>query len=976
MAFDSNLCAGCPIQGRHTPVSPRGPEDARFLVVTEVPSQTASKAGRLLTDNQMRVFGGEMVKQGFEQEDFRFHPACLCAYDETEHTTKVRTAIKKHCRQHLVAEVEDMNPEVLIPLGAEAATAVMGKGTKIGTVRGVVTKSLDFEAPVFGLTSPGVVVAYPQNAPLFKADIQSFARYIENGFDAEAANRHDAVSAYETITDLQFLIDQDPDIVSFDMETSGLRWYQRGVDVRSYKPHLHKGKAIFKPRFQILTMQFTTEEGKGYMLVWDHPERPVAEALKPKLRNQLRKLLCKPERIVVGHNAKFDNVALWMTENIRYRIGGDSLMLTAIVDENAPEKNLDVMTKIHVPDMAGYADTFNAKYPKDRMWEVPLGEMQNYGCGDTDAAYRLYHALEAKIIDDDGLWSHYCNVSIPGLNALAGMETRGMHIDEAGAMAEFKEFMTNFVEEERVDLLSQIDRTLKREIANEYLSKKTNKNKTAADAIKLTRPEFTKEVLFTHPRGFKLKPKVFTKTTAKLKDETLREPSVSAKDHLPYFFDTCPFTMRLAEYIKSDRLLNTSVIRFEENYIVGGKVRPVYRLDKTVTGRTSSEDPNGQNYPKRGDRAKVYRKMFVPPPGYYVCELDLSQAELRIAASMSGDKTMIEIYRRAGDIHKATALIVMGKTMAQFEALPKDEQKLARTKAKAVNFGFLYGMGWKKFIGYAKTQYGVDFTDAEAKRIRAGFFSLYKALNPWHERVRESALKDKQVRSYSGRIRHLPMINSSEEYIQQEAIRQAINSPVQEFGSALGVMALGRMNDEIDPEYLQIVGFIHDAIVVYVKKEYLDWGMRTVKRYMQTNPIKDWFGVEMKVPIIADCGFGENLGDIIECEGFDLDKPFNYGGLKDKNGNLLIEVPRQRTPPNSGMLTRSVYTTDEDLEDENVAPAAPIRHRTIKAVVTEATVKRITRSNKQMVINQRNKDAKREAAKVIRRARRATEPVE
>lgn len=970
MAFDRELCVGCPIEGKHRPVSPRGPEEARFIVVTEVPSQAASKAGRLLTDNQMRVFGGEMMKQGFQQEDFRFHPACLCAYDETEHTTKERTAIKKHCRAHLVAEIEDMDPEVIIPLGAEAATAVMGKGTKIGTVKGIVTKAPDFRAPVFGLTSPAQVVAYPQNAPFFKADIQSFARYIGSDFDVEAANRHDAVSNYARIYDLQFLIDQDPDLVSFDMETSGLRWYQPGVDVRSYRPHLHKGKAIFKPRFQILTMQFTTEDGKGYMLVWDHPEDPVDEALKPKLRNQLRKLLCKPDRMVVGHNTKFDNVALWMTEGIRYRIGGDSLMLTAIVDENAQEKNLDVMTKIYAPEMAGYADAFNQKYDKSRMWEIPLAEMQDYGCGDTDAAYRVYHALEEKIINDDGLWAHYNNVSIPGLNALAGMETRGMHIDEEGAMAEFKEFMTNFVEEERVSLLGQIDRTLKREVAASYLAKSTNKNKTAAEALKLTRGDFLKEVLFYHPRGFKLKPKVFTKTTAKLKDESKREPSVSAKDHLPYFFDTCPFTMQLAEFVKSERLLNTSVIKFEENYIVGGKVRPIYQLHKTVTGRTSSEDPNGQNYPKRGDRAKVYRKMFVPPPGYYVCELDLSQAELRIAASLSGDKTMIDIYRRAGDIHKATALIVMGVTMEQFEQLPKAEQKLARTKAKAVNFGFLYGMGWRKFIGYAKTQYGVDFTDKEAQRIRAGFFKLYKALAPWHERVRETAVKQKYVRSYSGRVRHLPMINSSEEYIQQEAIRQAINSPVQEFGSSLGVMALGRMNEDIDPEYLQIVGFIHDAIVVYVKKEYLDWGMRTVKHYMQSNPLEEWFGTKMKVPIVADCGFGENLGDIIECEGFSLDEPFNYGSLTDKEGNLLIEVPRQRIPPNNGKLTRSAYTTDEDLEDENVAPPKPKKHRIIRAVVPEAVVKRILRSKKQMVINERNKEAKREAARVIRRARR------
>lgn len=114
------------------------------------------------------------------------------------------------------------------------------------------------------------------------------------------------------------------------------------------------------------------------------------------------------------------------------------------------------------------------------------------------------------------------------------------------------------------------------------------------------------------------------------------------------------------------------------------------------------------------------------------------------------------------------------------------------------------------------------------------------------------------------------MIDSPEEYIQQEAGRQSINSPVQETGSSLGVMALGRIDEEVDPEALLPVGFIHDAVVAYVKKEYLDWGLRTLKEYMQTTPMKDWFGRELKTPIVADVGFGLNLGEIHECEGFDL----------------------------------------------------------------------------------------------------------
>ena len=979
MSLNTELCHGCPLEGMYRPVESRGPEDARFLVVTDAPSQLSAKEGRLLTPKQLQTLGNKLEDVGFNREQFRFTPACHCAYDPDGHVNKVKTTAHKHCRQHLLRELETHRYDAVIPLGAPATSQVFGKATKITKVRGIVTQSDELGIPVFPLMSPALVVMYPQNEPIFTADIASFARSVGADYDVAAAASQQ-LGDYQIVEDLQFLIDMNPEVVSFDMEATGLRWYKTGTNVRNYKPRLHKGKAFFDPRFQVLTLQFTVEEGKGYMLVWDHPENPIPEENKAKLRNQLRKLLCDPDRIVVGQGVKFDALCLWMKEGVRFRIGGDTLMLATLLDENMTEKSLDTLTKIYVPEMGGYADVFNAKYDKSRMWEVPLADMLGYGVGDTDAGFRLYNRLEAKVMDDERLWSHYCNVTIPGLNAFTSMEARGMFIDEGNALADFKRMMIADVARMEAELLADIPRACKQAIVADYLGKignkgqLVNKGKTAADALSFTRTDFVKQLLFTHPLGFRLKPQVFTDSTKKLKDESLREPSTSAKDHLPYFFDSCPFTMQLAEYSKDRHLLNTSVIKFEENYIRGGKVRPRYHLHKAVTGRSSSDDPNGQNYPKRGNRAKTYRNMFVPPPGYYVIEADLSQAELRIAACMSNDRTMIEIYRTGGDIHKATALIVAGLSMEQFLLLPKVEQKVLRQKAKAVNFGFLYGMGWRKFIGYAKTQYNSVFTEDEAKRVRKGFFSKYRSLSAWHDAMRAFAQENKYVRSLSGRVRHLPMIDSSEEYIQQEAGRQAINSPVQEFGSSLGVMALGRMDEELDPEPMQIVGFIHDAIVAYVKKEHLEWGMKTLKGYMQSNPVQEWFGTVLQTPIIADVGFGESLGEVHECEDFSLDEPFDFLSLTDKDGNLLIEVPPQTIPANNGRLTRSAYTTPDDLEDEGIV-VRPERLRMVRASVSHTVVKRMERSNKQMVINRRNRAIKEEVkrehriGKVVRRTR-------
>ena len=162
------------------------------------------------------------------------------------------------------------------------------------------------------------------------------------------------------------------------------------------------------------------------------------------------------------------------------------------------------------------------------------------------------------------------------------------------------------------------------------------------------------------------------------------------------------------------------------------------------------------------------------------------------------------------------------------------------------------------------------------------------------------------MRSYSGRIRHLPQIYSSEDYIKQEAERQAVNSPVQEFASSLGVMATSSVEHEIDDAYLACIAFVHDAIYAIVPKRYVLWGARTLKRYMESVPIKEWFGIDMKVPILADVSFGENMGDTHELKGLTSSGPYDFSRFAD--GDSPIIVPRQIVPPNNGRRTSSIYT--------------------------------------------------------------------
>lgn len=899
MACYGSHCNECPLKGKADIIDWRGAADARFLVVTDAPNFRPEAYGKIMSTASMNLFARNMQAEDFQKDDFAYHPSVRCPYDPDQYTTKEKRLITKSCRPYLIEAIRRNRPEVILPLGAEPTRQVFGTSVKITKVRGIPTRGEETgKAVVLPLLNPLMAVMYPQHESTIRADCATLGRLVDSGYNIDKA-ADSVLGQYEIIDDLQFLIDAQPEILAYDTENTGLRWYA--------------------PDAMILTMQFCIEPGRAYLLPWDHPDMRQSNRAKARLKRQLRQLLTNPKTKVVGQNAKYDCVYTYSQTGIRYRIGGDTLMLATLLDENSTTKNLDDLVKRHVPEMAGYADGFNATVDKSRMIELPLDDkFVNYGCGDADATFRLHSNLYPSVAEDPALLAHYERVTLPGLNVFSSVELRGMHID-ADQIEDFEVYMTARLAEMKKSLLSQVAKSIKRKHVEAAAAKKS---KTGADPLSFTRKEFLLDILFYHPDGFCLKPKVFTKTTARLQGNR-RIPSTSTKDHLPYFYEECPFAYELAEFIKADRLLGTNVVGFKNKYVIDDMVRPVYNLHVAVTGRSSSDDPNGQNYPKRGPTAMAYRKMFVAPRGCYLLEADLSQAELRIAGDMANDPTMIRIYKNKEDIHVHTACIVLGVSMEAFKKLEKAVQKDARTKAKAVNFGFLYGMGWRKFIAYAKTQYGVTFSEKEAQRIRVAFFDRYNRLSDWHSSMRDFATQHRFVRSYSGRIRHLPMIDSADEGIKSEAQRQAINSPVQEFGSSLGVMACGRMNEELDPRYLQLVGFVHDAIYAYVPKQYVEWGAKTLRYYMESNPLEEWFGRTMRVPIVADVGFGLNLGEIHEMGEFeasttgrvdvgvyDFEKLF--AELAEKSPEKVLRVPPQRIPPKNGRLRGGVYALSED----------------------------------------------------------------
>ncbi|QJW92578.1 DNA polymerase [Frigoriglobus tundricola] len=275
-----------------------------------------------------------------------------------------------------------------------------------------------------------------------------------------------------------------------------------------------------------------------------------------------------------------------------------------------------------------------------------------------------------------------------------------------------------------------------------------------------------------------------------------------------------PLAGQLREYRGWTKRVGTYGRSWVEKHVANGAVLPSWNPLGAESGRMSCSDPNLQQIP----RGSEYRRCFVARPGCVLVKADYSQVELRIAAKVADEPVMIAAYRDGRDLHTLTAARVLGKPVA-------DVTKADRQLAKAVNFGLLYGMGWRSLKGYAKSNYGVELTDAQAKGYRDAFFRAYPALQAWHART-EAEVKRRfhagpegthTVVTLGGRRRVLPVAKRDAKGQPYPNKTDALNTPVQGTGADGLKAAIARLWERRAecPGAVPVV-FAHDEIVLEV----------------------------------------------------------------------------------------------------------------------------------------------------------------
>lgn len=599
-------------------------------------------------------------------------------------------------------------------------------------------------------------------------------------------------------------LDEAP-VISFDLETSS---EGTGKDHRYHKP--------WDPDGRIVMVGFTWEEGLGVAVPLHHADAPwrdpdaVLRFLKPPLEDRSKKL--------VAHNGKFD--CTWLaSKGVYVRQTFDTMLAAHLLDENRA-KGLKPLSQI----LLG-TDAYDVGEDLKDAFNMPLRRLSIYQAKDVDYTLRLYWLFRQQLVDEPRLRKVFSRLMMPASNELVKVETVGMYVIGANLKKQLK-----IKEKERDKVEAKL---------RSYVPVATR------ETINFRSPQQVGKWLFGD-LGLSIVKK--TKTGAASTDEDVM--LTLAKQH--------PAAKLLLRY----RTLETKDIRtylrsWDEKRDRRSRVHTNYKLFGTVTGRLSSEKPNMQQVP----RDSTMRSCFGAPESWTFVDADYSQVELRIAAMLSRDPTLLRIFATGGDPHLTTAAEVSGLSEAEVLRSDATGKTEWRKKAKPVNFGFLYGMMEQKFIDYARVNYGVDVTEKEAHRYRTRYFNLYPELLRWHDRQRRLVHSLGRVHSPIGRVRHLPDVYSGDKKVRGEAERQAINSPVQSFASDLMLLSLVRLSGILDQRRARIVGSVHDSILFEIRDSYLGEAAPIIKETMEDmSVVEERFGVEMTVPIECELKAGQFWG--------------------------------------------------------------------------------------------------------------------
>jgi DNA polymerase-1 len=651
---------------------------------------------------------------------------------------------------------------------------------------------------IFRTIHPAAVLRNPALENVFLSDLLRFSRMVHGETKTPVTVSKLIRTSASLAQFLKLVAQLDPlTPIAFDVET-------RSTDPEEEEGGLHP----WSPQGVVDTVAFCWTPGESYVIALEHPEarwdipvERVYQALDVAFEG----------RRMVGHNVKFD-VSWMQVKGTRLYAHADTKYMAHLIDENSPQ-GLKHLARAYLG-----AGDYEAGISFTGV--IPLRKEAIYNGKDADYTLRLYFIFRELLKAQPRVARLFVQLAMPATRAFTQIEANGFPVD------------MDRLESRHQEILNTI-----KDITEKLMSHVPAERPARALKANFRSPIFLGWLLFEH---LKLPVMEIGKASGRPSTREAVLLQLRRRHQVPDL---------LMELRKWQKYESTYTRNWLSRVARAGKPRlfTSYNLSGTDTGRLSS---NMQQVP----RDLFIRSIIGSGPGWKFIEADFSQVELRIAAMLSRDASLTKAFVSGGDPHRETAAKILGKSPDQ---VTKDERKMA----KAVNFGFLYGMGWRKFMVYAEEKYDVKVTEAEAQAYRRAFFAQYSGLPSWHDRQRRLARAQRQVSSPIGRVRHLPAMDSTDEMAVAEAERQAINSPVQGFASDMTVLAMTILQDKLDPHRAKIIGNVHDSIMAEATDDYAGEAAKIIKEVMEHLPLQKMFGYKPTVPIEAEVTIGQHWGE-------------------------------------------------------------------------------------------------------------------
>lgn len=554
---------------------------------------------------------------------------------------------------------------------------------------------------------------------------------------------------------------------------------------------------------EIVGISLAIEEGKAVYIPFTHTDG-TAQLIREEVLTALKPVLENPQIKKIGQNLKYDYAVLKnhgiTLEGIRY----DTMLESYVLNSGAGRHDMDTLALKYLGHKAiSYEEVAGKGAKQLRFDQVPVDKAAAYAAEDADITLQLHNKLFPLI--PESVQSVFNDIEMPLVTILADMERLGVLIDSVT----LERHGTRL--KERIHALEQEALQL------------------AGKPFNLNSPKQLQEILFD---SHKLP--VIAKTPT-------GQPSTaeSVLQELAYDYRLAAVIL---EYRSLTKLVSTYIDALPKKINPQThRVHTSYNQAVTATGRLSSSEPNLQNIPIRSEEGRLIRTAFIAPDNCIILAADYSQIELRIMAHLSQDENLLKAFAQGWDIHAATASEI-------FQTPLEEVSSEQRRRAKAVNFGLIYGMS---AFGLAK-QIGVERQDAQY--YIDTYFQRYPKVLEYMNRTRQQAHQLGYVETLFGRRLYLPEINTRNMVRQKAAERTAINAPMQ--GTAADIIkkamiSIAKWQNEQKNPSAKMIMQVHDELVFEVNKEAVEPCKKRVRELME-------HAVILSVPLVVSIGTGTN----------------------------------------------------------------------------------------------------------------------